>query len=275
MQIVEDIVSEPEYAVYVDDLTTSNALSRLKEESFRVTRALYKQLTYTQFNVLGAEVKFGFNGSKYEPICLKGKKVEAKVRGAVDRIDTFGKYFRVIDYKTGVAEMSDNELYMGQKLQLFLYLNAFANEENIPAGTYYFKLSDDYVNDKDDKLAQLDGKTIKINEVLYASDTNCSPNEKSSIIGVDFAKPGAGAIDGTGLALRMKYAKILSEKAVDYMADGVSIASPHEDGQNTSCKHCPYGAICGYEKDVSGHVRKERKTGYGYMDDVLETIKDD
>ncbi|MBR5328932.1 MAG: hypothetical protein IKV45_01850, partial [Firmicutes bacterium] len=52
------------------------------------------------------------------------------------------------------------------------------------------------------KLAQLDGKTIKINEVLYASDTNCSPNEKSSIIGVDFAKGNNG--DSVTLELQKK-----------------------------------------------------------------------
>lgn len=275
LSIVEDIVTKPEYAVYTDDLTTSNALNRLKEESFRVTRALYKQLTDTRFSVFGAEVKFGFDGSPFKPIHLKGKKAEAKVRGAVDRIDTFGKYFRVIDYKTGKAEMKDSELYMGQKLQLFLYLNAFANEESVPAGTYYYKLSDDYLNGAEEKPSQLDGKTVNIEEVLYASDTSCLPDEKSTITGVKISKPTTVVIDEDGLALRMKYAKTLSEKAVDYMSEGVSVASPHEQGEGSSCQFCPYGAICGYEKDVSGSVRKSKNAGSAFMSAVLDTIKDD
>jgi ATP-dependent helicase/nuclease subunit B len=172
--------------------------------------------------------------------------------------------------------MKDSELYMGQKLQLFLYLNAFANEDSVPAGTYYYKLSDDYLSKDDSDKAQLDGKTVNVEEVLFASDTSCMPDETSSITGVKISKPSTTVvIDEKGLALRMKYAKTLSEKAVDYMSDGVSVASPHEVGDGISCQYCPYGAICGYEKDVSGSVRKERRTGNGFMDAVLDTIKDD
>lgn len=275
-QIVDDIVKTSEYAVYADDLTMANVLLRLKSEAFRVTDALYKQLTNTDFSVFGAEVKFGFDGSPFKPIYLTGKKANAKVRGAVDRIDTYGKYFRVVDYKTGKAEMKDAELYMGQKLQLFLYLNAFSDENRVPAGTYYYKLSDDYSDANEEKPAQLDGKTVNIEEVLYASDTSVLPDEKSAITGVKISKPSSNAvIDEENLALRMKYAKTLSEKAVDYMSDGVSIASPYEVGEGSSCQYCPYGAICGYEKDVSGYVRKKKPMGNNFMNAVLEKIKDE
>ncbi len=276
-ELIAEIFSGEKFTDLKQDPTTENTLDGIILEARRVSRELYKQLHDTDFKIVGAEVSFGYPDSKYPAVRFNTRKGEVCLRGKVDRVDKFNDYYRVIDYKTGKAEMSDAELYMGKKLQLYLYLNAFRQNGETPAGTYYYKLSDDYGTGE--FSAQLDGKTVREEVIVRASDTVTPIGEKSAITGVKMGdetaltKKQATTISKEGIIGRMKYAKAVASKAVDYIKDGVIVASPYKKGDKSACSYCPYFAVCSFEKDVFGKER-EINASSDFMDKVIEGLKE-
>ena len=271
-KFLEDLLLEEDYLRYREDLSNSNALDRLVAECYRVTRSLFYQLKNTDFKVVGAEVSFGYPDSNYKPIVLKTKTGELKIRGKVDRVDAYKNYFRVVDYKTGSEEMSDSELYMGKKLQLFLYLNAFAKGDDLPSGTYYYKIADGYLSDEKETPSQFDGKTVGIEEILNASDNTVAPDQKSKITGLSIkglSRKTNAVTSQEGMVTRMHYAKLLAEKGANFLQNGEFPASPISHDNFIACDYCEYGAICRFEKGLNP-TRELKSVSAKDLDTVLD-----
>lgn len=261
LEILNEITQVEEYARFNEDEVTQNALERLYNEAKKLSKVLYYQLKNTEFKVLDAEAEFGV-GKKYPPIPLKTNSGEVYVRGKIDRVDKADKYFRIVDYKTGSASVDDDEFFMGKKIQTYLYLNAFLNDDNFPAGSYYFKISDDYTSKSDETNAQLIGKTLHSNEVFLKTDTAVLNDEKSKIISGKIDKKGNikktnSFADEKEMNARVEYAKFVTERGASYIKDGFILATPYEskDGTKSTCDYCPFGAVCGYEKNVTKGAR--------------------
>lgn len=64
-----------------------------------------------------------------------------RLRGTIDRADTYHGFFRIIDYKSSEKSLSEKKVKAGLQLQLLSYLIT-ANHlyEGKPAGAYYFSL---------------------------------------------------------------------------------------------------------------------------------------
>lgn len=85
--------------------------------------------------------------SKFNPEFLE-KEVQAimaqkdnyqlKVKGYIDRVDSYGSQFRIIDYKSSSKTLSATRIGQGLQLQLPTYTYIIKNQENMnPAGSYY------------------------------------------------------------------------------------------------------------------------------------------
>lgn len=82
---------------------------------------------------------------------------ERRIRGVIDRIDTFKDMVRVIDYKSGARELDNSLIYHGLQLQLPLYLKGamrlvereradMAEPAVSPNGMFYYRLYDPFIN---------------------------------------------------------------------------------------------------------------------------------
>ena len=68
------------------------------------------------------------------------------IEGKIDRIDKFGDYIRIIDYKTGKTDSDMGSIYYGKKIQLVSYLMASEKIGNKKiAGLFYFPIHSDFV----------------------------------------------------------------------------------------------------------------------------------
>ena len=181
----------------------------------------------------------------------KFNKSGITLTGRADRIDTFGNYFRVIDYKTGKTGNVLKELYFGEKLQLFLYQKEFKNQFNLSsAGGYYFNSGLDYSKDEEDKVI-LKGLSPNDKEVVFMLDSSLEDNAESSILSI--AKDSKGGFKGSGiskipLSELCEYAYKVAENAVDEICGGFIMAKPCD----SACEWCNYHTICGYQ----GELRK-------------------
>ena len=78
---------------------------------------------------------------------FEGTLGKYKLVGRVDRIDTKGESYRIIDYKTGKSQSILKELYYGEKLQLFIYDSLVKNRlKKESEGVFYFNANYKYDN---------------------------------------------------------------------------------------------------------------------------------
>lgn len=231
-------------------LKLKNFTNYLKKES----KIILKNVVYEQ------------NYSKFEPILLEGKIFEKSFNdkylvGYVDRVDSFGENFRILDYKTGKQDSIRKGLYYGKKLQLFLYAKAIQNKiKKFCSGIYYFDCQTKYEK-VGENTTRLLGFTLQDENIVNASDTRLGVDGfKSDIIGMRIkksAKEGEFPFSyGNPVASFDKYfsyAQKISENAIKQMDSGFVKPTPLED----ACKFCPYVSICKHREEFG--CRKTQK----------------
>lgn len=253
---VENILSADVYRRFATRPDLAYSLKLLEDEAEKLCRKIYEELKNSDFKSIGQEVRFD-DYSAIKSFPLKTMRRGFRLYGKADRVDKYGDYIRIIDYKTGHADekIKDKNFYTGRNMQLYLYMNAFARGDNKPAGAYYYALDDNFVSADKSKVSMY-GKTLKSEAIVKATDKNFYENGKSAVIG-GTVKSG-GKLNGTAFAdektLRsyMRYAEILAEKAVDDVCDGVIAPSPY-DG---TCEYCEFGASCRYDSDADRKPRE-------------------
>lgn len=267
--IAEEKLSGEEYESMAESAAGRYTLRILKEEAEKYCRRIYRQYADSDFELLGQEVRFG-RGEPYGAIPLKAGGKTYLLEGKADRIDRYGDYIRIVDYKTGRYGNADKELYVGKDLQTYLYMNAFTRRYR-PAGVYYCGVSDDY--GREEKGADFDGHTLMNEDVIFASDKNLAPEKTSALTGVKISVKKSGEIKYGGkllseeeLSAFLKYAVLISEKGAARMDEGVIVASPYEG----ACAYCPYGGMCPF---VADGTAEERRALPANKDTILAAVK--
>ena len=196
------------------------------------------------------EVNFGVDNppKDFKNIILNDR---VRLKGVIDRVDVFGDYARVIDYKTGKTNGSAKALFSGEKLQLYLY--ALALKDKKLSGAYYMPISDEYCSIDDKEQSLVIGNTLEDQEILSASDKNFAENNKSEYLPVHLSKQKlTNTLSPEQMNALVEYAKQMGERAISQMEDGVIAPSPIKD----FCNNCKFSAVCGVEE---GRIRQIKK----------------
>ena len=193
------------------------------------------------------------------------EKTESKYLQGDDDANTNDKNENVVyklKFTNGVEEFYGFEYnkFNNEILTVLKYLNAFTPNGEKPAGAYYYAVNDNF-SDADEKSIAMYGKTLLNEEVILASDnTMVSDQEKASDV-IDVKRKATktkgmtisgNLTDENTLNGYVKYAKLITEQALDHIINGVAIPSPYKG----ACEYCEYGSICGKD-DADGY--KERK----------------
>lgn len=270
LKIADEVLAREEFAVFTEKGAGRNLIARLKEEAVAFCRRIFRQFKNSGFVLLGQEVEFGFGDKKYKPVKLNCKDGARYIEGKVDRVDVMGDYVRIVDYKTGMTESLDKNLFVGKKLQLYLYMNAFVGDKR-PAGVYYCAVSDAFTREGE-KAADFSGHTLGLQDVLYGTDTSLAFCGKSDIAAITLKtdkKTGELVYGGTHnltpeeMDKYLKYALLISARGAEQIASGVIAASPFGE----ACSYCKYGGMCDFAADAAAEkrsvaaVKKETITG--------------
>ena len=232
-------------------MTVKRVLLECKKYCYKT----YLSFNASNFNVEKTEVGFGDN-QYYPAIDLLGGQV--KIKGKIDRVDENQKYFRVIDYKTGSTDSTDKSLFVGTKLQLYLYGSAvkgkYKNGEKTPAGLYYLPIADKYEKLEDKIGPMADGRTLSDEEAILSQDKNFFDSGNSEFMPIKIDKQGKvkNVLDSEQLSSYLDYAVKLSELAVSQLKDGVIVPSPY----GKTCDYCDYKGICKYSGEKVRTVGK-------------------
>lgn len=213
---------------------SSPILSNLIDEAVRVINGINYIDCNSKFEPFKFEYEFMFNNAlKLDNISVIGK---------IDRIDKYNNSYRIIDYKSGKVDTSLNELYYGNKLQLFLYSVAVENLfKGKSVGCFYLPLHNDYT--KDENNYSLKGYFENNVEVVLALDKRLQPQEKSDIVNITTTKNMTARRQiNYNLAELKNYSLKLSTNAVDEIKSGYILPSPSK--VSSPCEWCEYAHIC-------------------------------
>ena len=230
-----------------------------------IVQELWEELHNSLF--VPAEFELGFGSHEKMPaIDFRGDKMEAMLRGFVDRVDVWksekGNYFRVVDYKTGKKDFDYCDIYNGIGLQMLLYLFALEQEgecvlgENpLPAGVQYFParvpmvsadglITDEEYDSARTKLWKRKGLLVSDEEVLQAMEPGDCPQKLSVTKKKDGTISGDIA-DSAHLSLLKKFVRHLVENMINDISSGCVEPNPYTRGSaHNACTFCPYTAVC-------------------------------
>lgn len=221
----EELEKHSEYAL------ESNARLRgyIKRDAVFLCEKTAAQLTGNAFECLGTEIRYGDDDDEKTAIRPSG----VTLCGMVDRIDVFGKYARVIDYKSGSSvDLKPDDIYYGKKLQLPVYSEVARRMGYTPAAMFYFPVNDSK------EAGLLKGYCVS-DPALIGEMTK---NEK--ILAFDPGKKNR-ALDRENFDALIKYALAAAEKAVAAIKKGYCGARPlSASGKKLRCDYCDYASVC-------------------------------
>lgn len=235
----EELLASGAYSSLTDSKSGRYTAEELVKEAAEVAAGMYEQLANSKFEVENTEWRC--------EILLDGG---VRVSGRIDRVDNCGDMVRIIDYKTGTVDSSATKYYMGQKLQLPLYLTAAAAGRRA-VGAYYFPASVEY-RPKEDGVFRLQGFMDGSDEVVSASDVTLQPKQKSAYFDAYLAgKKIDSAMDDKTFREFLEYSALIARKGAKEMIEGNIAPSPAED----ACKYCKMGGSCDFAVGVDGEER--------------------
>lgn len=272
-QTIPDLKDRPERFNYLFERN----LSEVRE----VAQELFREMQTTEFTPEGFEVRFADDGA-LDAISIVGKHANARLEGAVDRVDVFRAgqmtYLRVVDYKTGRKDFDLTDILNGVGLQMLIYLftleqggQALYGQNLAAGGVLYFPArmelkrtagnpSSKDIEDARNTLRRRKGLLLDDPVVLGAMEQAEKPVFMPFSFRRDGTTSGSVASVNQFTALR-KYLFGALERMTDEIASGLLTPNPYwRTDQENACRFCPYQDICHVKADVvKKRLRREVK----------------
>ncbi len=279
----------------IDSERLSYLFRRNSQELKMVVEELWQELQQSSFQPYGFEVAFG-DGGALGAIPIPSEKMQAQLRGFVDRVDTWDEdgqeFFRVVDYKTGRKDFDYCDIFNGLGLQMLLYLFALEDEgeeylggQFTPAGVQYFParaplvsadglLSPEEAAAAREKLWKRKGLILQEEAVLAAME----PGEKPKRLSYTRKKDGTlsgDLADRSQFRLLKAYIFSLLGNMVDEIASGKLEANPYTRGSShNACEYCPYSGIC-HSEQLEGRRNYKAMSAQRFWEEVAKEVDSD
>ncbi len=182
--------------------------------------------------------------------------VELNLNGRIDRIDLSGdgRYFLIIDYKTGKATLSLRRIYHGLNLQLAIYLSAAAKLDEVgerEAGAMlYCLLKLPSSGGRNDTEAGLEAaKELKMPGLIRV-DEEIKRAVDSTGNFVEFKKDNLVA--RADFQIVMDYAEKILETTAERILNGcIEVKPARLSADDDACKYCVYSALCAFDRAIN------------------------
>ena len=253
-------------------LLSSNALKhqrdRIKKVALNSLQRLIKFDAVSKFHPNFFEETFG---GKSQALIYDIAGVKMELTGKIDRVDfnEDGKFFLIIDYKTGSAYLNLTEIYMGVNLQLLTYLMAAKNLEIVggraPAGMMYYFLkypvktveSANLAAGEVNKALKMAGWTLDDTKVIKEIDGS----DEMEFLKVHITT--TGKIDGktkdnvksaAQFERLLQFAEEKLQTTGEKILQGNISVNPTKTKKSDACKFCIYGELCGFNADKNSEI---------------------
>ncbi len=281
-EFVLDVVASIGNGILMDTAANRYLIERLKRISNRTIGTLIEHISMGDFLPYDYEIGFG-EKEKLPPIVLKLNNGEKLIlRGKIDRVDILdqseNRFVKIIDYKSGEKEVSFRDIYYGLQLQLFVYLDAFLQNNDFtvkhrmkPGGVFYFHIKDPMITvDKEMKPEEIrdilfremrmNGLVLDNPDVIHGMDRQFQVSQEgelssgsSAIIPISINKDGTYKKGGADIANEEQYDVLLNfaKKQAKQLGERIMLGEiaprPYRKENKTPCTYCIYDSICTFE----------------------------
>lgn len=187
------------------------------------------------------------------------------VTGSVDRIDRYGDFVRVIDYKTGGKAFELPDILSGQNMQMLIYLYAVCKNGKFgkrPAGIFYMQASLPYGNEAKDR--RMDGFMPEDDNLIFAMDKS---GEGEYIEQSNKKKYKPQNVTEESFDKIFDFIELKLKQTGKNIADGHFSAAPVDGISGDVCKYCLYSSVCRIEEEKHQCVQQMN------AEEVLEEIE--
>ncbi|MBQ7453179.1 MAG: exodeoxyribonuclease V subunit gamma [Clostridia bacterium] len=254
-RILNDAIAELE----IPSKNNALVLNLISGEAQRLCAFLLEEKNNSDFVSEATELPFG-----------RGEKAVSfrngiKLVGKIDRVDVYGDYVKVIDYKTGDVDIGPEDVYFGRKIQLISYLLAIDNYRKLKnVAVLYFPIHNKFADSKRNAefMFRNNGLVVDDMNVIRSIDKSLSlENPQSKILKVEL-KTNKDALKEGVLQLKnssnlvsydtleglKKYVYNLSDNAIGEILDGYITPTPILRNGVVCCKYCPMAQTCGVKE---------------------------
>lgn len=290
-EIVEEIISEPDYAVFLHSEQSRYLIDRVTVLSGKIVGNIREFYSHSAYRPVRAEVGFGEKAGPdgFEPIVIRTEDGgELVIEGKIDRIDAFRPqtsgtlHCNVIDYKTGLKGLELGRMMAGIDYQLPVYLMACQrNPEALGAsevqvsGVFYYRIRDAFIDmgvtDLDKKLQgkwSMNGLLIDDGELIAKMDQALAErgSGSSDYLPVRLNKDGslgAYTLAATEEGLDFLVTRMedrIAKQGRDMLSGDVSI-HPYRTDKENACRFCPYDNVCKFEVRFDDNHYRELRIG--------------
>ncbi len=274
-RLAEETVDELLASLFIQNLYSENRLNalirRLKTQVTKMLSMICAHVAQGDFEPCAFEVAFSEDG-ELPPVVINLPTGETiTYEGRIDRIDKQKKdaqvYIKIIDYKTGNKTFSLSDIYHKLSLQLAVYVIAACQDdgsligENVkPAGMFYFRLTDQNVEEAGEKTEaalmkqfKMSGMVLEDADIVRAMDRGISKH--SSIIPAYMRKDGTLSNSGSCYATSAQFEKLsryIKRTVASLGAEilkGTTQISPCRTGKDFPCRYCKFHTVCGFRSD--------------------------
>ncbi|MCI6233006.1 MAG: helicase-exonuclease AddAB subunit AddB [Selenomonas sp.] len=271
--VLQEVAPRLQNELLLSTKAYEHLLSRIGLTAERSLQRLIEMDSASAFHPVAFERMFGRGTGAMPPLTYDlPKGIRLDVTGQIDRIDfdESGRYFLIVDYKTGNAALNILDVYYGLKLQLLTYLLVTKNllartedHERLPAAILYclvkykwwntdVKASPEEIRKKFDKDLRMPGWVLADPEVIRSIDatgrfipvrvTTKGEINKNDRVRVKTKEEFNVLID---------YVDRVLEKTGEAILSGDIAASPYEKNGMTPCKYCLYRSLCGFDPTLA------------------------
>ncbi len=217
---------------------------------------LVSEFKQSDFRPQKCELLIGKTGDMPALTVPVDSEVTVSVNGAVDRLDRYGGYVRVIDYKTGKREFKLPDILVGQNMQMLIYLYAVCRDENfggIPAGIFYMNAA--LPEEDTPKARRMNGFMPEDEDLIFAMDKSGN----GEYIPQSSPKARLQGVTNEDFTEIFDFLEFKLKQTGSAIANGVFSANPVDGRESAACKYCDFASICRIEKEKPPRVENMKK----------------
>lgn len=249
-------------------------LRKMAEGLEEVLGRIVREFAQSEFRPEKCEVTIGNNGTIPTVEFPFGKNGRLSLSGSIDRLDTWGSFVRIVDYKTGTKEFRLADTLYGLNLQMLMYLYCVVRGNNPdyrgknPAGILYFPSKKD-LKKEGLRMNGLICDNISVIEAMEKENAGeFIPCFKINKDGTP-SKTNYSFIPEVAFDTIFDYIEALAAKMGEGLHRGDISVDPIESSKDSACTYCDYKTVCGREDEECRKVENNSK------DEVLIKMRGD
>lgn len=276
-KLIEELSPRVQSEVLLSKDNYRHLKRRLTATAERAISQLSAWAAISRFRPEFLEKSFGGGDVRLKPLELSQGRF-LSFTGQIDRLDVdlSGKYYLIIDYKTGQAAINLFEVYYGLRLQLLAYLlvasELLKGEERLPAGMLYAFLKNPLVAaetsalnetelaDKVEKELRMPGWVLAEPEVIEAIEAGAGGHYiRSKLTKAGKPSPKDSVKTSEEFEMLLSYVEHILKETGERILAGEIAASPYRlrKKHEMACNYCAFKTVCGFDTDIEGFAPRD------------------